>query len=87
MEHQMTCWTIHQTNHLNLKKKDWPEINDDSHETYNNNSQIGFKTMMLRLCLCGYNDVHIFKGTITVPNMEARSTAGELNKRGKITNV
>ena len=43
--------------------------------------------MMLRLCLCGYNDVYIFKGTITVPNMEARSTAGELNKRGKITNV
>ena len=42
---------------------------------------------MLRLCLCGYNDVHIFKETITVPNMEARSTAGELNKRGKITNV
>ena len=32
------------------------EINDDLRETYNNSSQIKFKTSMLELNLCDYSD-------------------------------
>ena len=47
--------------------KNWIEINDDSHKTYNTNSQIKFKTSMLRSSLSDYSDVYILgKGTITI---------------------
>ena len=32
------------------------EINDDLRETYNNSSQIKFKTSLLELDLCDYSD-------------------------------
>ena len=32
------------------------EINDDLHETYNNSSQIKFKTSLLELNFCDYSD-------------------------------
>ena len=32
------------------------EINDDLRETYNNSSQIKFKTSLLELNLCDYSD-------------------------------
>ena len=35
-----------------FRRKNWVEINDDSHVTYNTNSQIKFKTSMLRASLC-----------------------------------
>ena len=34
------------------KTKNWVEINDDAHKTYNTNSQIRFKTKMLKSRLC-----------------------------------
>ena len=34
-----------------FRTKNWVEINDDSHGTYNTNSQIKFKTSMLRSSL------------------------------------
>ena len=34
-------------------------INDDSRGTYNTNSIIKFKTLMLRLSLCDYSDAYI----------------------------
>ena len=37
--------------HLNIEKK-WIEINDNARENYNINSQIKFKTTMLKSCLC-----------------------------------
>ena len=45
--------------------KIWVEINDES--TYNVNSQIKFKTTMLRSSLCNYCDAYILvKGKTTI---------------------
>ena len=45
----------------------WVETNYDSRGTYNTNSQIRFKTSMIRSSLCGYSDAYILvSGTITV---------------------
>ena len=56
--------------------KNWVEINDESRRTYNTNSQIRFKTSMLRSSLCGYSDSHILvKGIITVENTAAAGQA------------
>ena len=55
-----------------FRTKDWVEINDDSRETYNTNSQIKFKNWMLRSSLCDYSDAYILlSGTITVAALAA----------------
>ena len=55
-----------------FKTKNWVEINDESRGTYNVNSQIKFKTSMLKSSLCDYGDAYILvKGTITVNNTAA----------------
>ena len=47
--------------------KNWFEINDYSCRTYNTDSQIKSKTMILKLNLCDYSDTYmVAKGTITV---------------------
>ena len=49
---------------MNLEQKIWPKINDDSRGTYNMNSQIKFKTSLLKLSLFDQSDAYIFvKGT------------------------
>ena len=51
------------------------EINDESKRKYDN-SNIRFKTSMIRSNLCDYSDAYILaKGTITVPNMKAVGAA------------
>ena len=35
-----------------FRTKNWVEINDDARQTYGTNSQIKFKTLMLKLSLC-----------------------------------
>ena len=48
-----------------FRTKNWVEINDESRRTYSTNSQITFKTSMLRSSLCDYSDAYILvKGTI-----------------------
>ena len=37
-----------------FRAKNWVEINDDARGTYNTNSQIKFKTSMLKSSLCDY---------------------------------
>ena len=55
-----------------FKTKNWVEISDESRGTYNVNSQIKFKTTMLKSSLCCYSDAYILvKGTITVNNTAA----------------
>ena len=55
-----------------FRTKNWVEINDESRGTYNFNSQIKFKTTMLKSSLCDYSDAYILvKGTITVNNTGA----------------
>ena len=66
-----------------FKTKNWVEVNDESRGTYNTNSQIKFKTTMLRSSLCDYTDAYILvKGTITVPNIAAADVdASNANKK------
>ena len=55
-----------------FRTKNWVELNDESRGTYNINSQIKFKTTMLKSSLCDYSDAYILvKGTITVNNKAA----------------
>ena len=50
------------------RTKNWVKINDESRGTYNTNSQIKFKTTMLKFSLCDWGNAYILlKGTITVP--------------------
>ena len=54
------------------RTKNWVEINDESRRTYSVNSQIKFKSSMLKSSLCDYSDAYILvKGTITVNNTAA----------------
>ena len=59
-----------------FRTKNWVEINDELRGTYNTNSQILFKTTMLKSTLCDYSDAYILvKGNITVNNTAADSAA------------
>ena len=50
-----------------FRTKNWVEIDDESRGTYNVNSQIKFKTIMLKSSLCDYSDEYILvKETITI---------------------
>ena len=66
-----------------FKTKNWVEINGESRGTYNVNSQIKFKTTMLKSSLCDYSDAYILvKGTITVNNTAAAdANANNTNKK------
>ena len=66
-----------------FRTKNWVEINDESKGTYNVNSQIKFKTTMLKSSLCDYSDAYIVvKGTITVNNAAAEdAAANNTNKK------
>ena len=58
------------------------EINDESRGKYNTNSQIRFKTSMLRSSLCNYNDAYILaKETITVVNTAAADEQSNITNR------
>ena len=64
MEYQKIANFIDEFDKFRTKK--WVEINDESRGTYNVNSQIKFKTTMLKPSLCDYSDAYILvKGKIT----------------------
>ena len=65
------------------RTKKWAEINDESRRTYNVNSQIKFKTTLLKSSLCDYSDACILvQGTITVNNTAAAgANANNTNKK------
>ena len=67
-----------------FRTRNWVEINDESRGAYNVNSQIKFKTTMLKSSLCDYSDAYILvKGTISVNNTAAQgaATANNTNKK------
>ena len=66
-----------------FRTKNWVEINDESRGTYNVNSQINFKTTVLKSSLCDHSDEYIFvTGTITVNNTAAADAdANNTNKK------
>ena len=60
-----------------FRTKNWVEINDESRGTYNVNSQIKFKTAMLKSSLCDYSAAYILvKGG-------AYAAAGQADERDK----
>ena len=68
---------------IKFRTKNWVEVNDESRGMYNANSQIKFKTSMLRSILCDYSDADIImSATITVTNTAA--TEANPNNRKKI---
>ena len=85
MEYQKIASLIDDTSNQpsKFKTKNWVEINDESRGTYNVNSQIKFKTVMLKSSLCDYGESYILvKGTITVNNTAAADAdANNTNKK------
>ena len=66
-----------------FRTKNWVEINYESRGTYSVNSEIKFKTAMLKSSLCDYSDAYILvKGTIAVNNTAvADADANNTNKK------
>ena len=66
-----------------FRTRNWVEINDESRGAYNVNSQVKFKTTMLKSSLCDYSDAYILvKGTISVNNTAAQgAAANNTNKK------
>ena len=59
-----------------FRTRNWIEINDESRGIYNVNSQIKFKTTMLKSSLCDYSDAYILvKGTTSVNNTAGAGVA------------
>ena len=67
-----------------FRRKNWVEINNESRGTYNVNSQIKFKTAMLKSSLCDYSDAYILvKGKITVTGRGAEANSRDTDERDK----
>ena len=67
-----------------FRTKNWVEINDESRVTHNVNSQIKFKTTMLKSSLCDYSDVYILvKGKIPITGAGADAAARQADERDK----
>ena len=59
-----------------IRTKYCAEINDDARGTYNTNSQIKFKTSILKSSLCDYSDAYMpVSGTITIDGPGADDAA------------
>ena len=69
-----------------FRTKNWVQTNDESRGTYNVNSQIKFKTAMLKCSLCDYSNAYILvKGTNTANSTAAvHADANNTNKKSNI---
>ena len=86
MEYQKIANLIDDTSNQpsKFRTKNWVEINDESRGTYNANSQIKFKTAMLKSSLCDYSDAYILvKGRITITGAGADAAARQADERDK----
>ena len=67
-----------------FKTKKWVEINDESRGTDNVNSQIKFKTTILKSSLCDYSNTYILvKGRRTITGGGDDAAAREADERDK----
>ena len=67
-----------------FRTKNWVEINYETRGTYNVNSQIKFKTTMLKSSLCDYSEAYILvKGTITITGEGADPATRQADERDK----
>ena len=83
MECQKISYLLEKT--LNQPSKprteNWVELNNESRGTYNVNSEIRFKTSMLRLRLCDYSVAYILvSATIAVTKTAGAGAAGNNRK-------
>ena len=87
MEHQKIANVIDReasSEPSTFRTKNWVKINDESRGTYNVNSQIKFKTTMLKSSLCGYSDAYIFvKEKITITRAKYDAAARQADERDK----
>ena len=86
MEYQKIANLIYSTSNQpsKFKTRNWVEINDESRGAYNVNSQIKFKTTMLKSSLCDYSDAYIlFKGAIEIAGAGADAAAKQADERDK----
>ena len=68
-----------------FRTKNWVEINDELKGAYNINSQIKFKTTMLKSSSCDYSDTYILvKRTITITGAGADAAARQADKEIKV---
>ena len=68
-----------------FRTKNRVEINDEPRGVYNVNSQIKFKTTMLRSSLCDYSDAYILvKGKITITGAGDDAAARQAHERDKV---
>ena len=67
-----------------FRTKNWIEIYDQSRGVYNTNSNIRFKTTMLRSSLCDYSDAYrLAKGRITITREGDDAAARQADGRNK----
>ena len=86
MEYQKIVNLIDDTSNQpsKFRTKNWFEINDESRGTYKVNSQIKFKTTMLKSSLCDYSDAYILvKGTRAINGAETNAAARQADERDK----
>ena len=85
MEYKKIINLLDNTRNQNkFRTKNWVEINDDSRGTYETNSQIKFKTLILRSSLCDYSDAYILlSGNITITGAGNDDIARQLDERNK----
>ena len=85
MEYQKVA-NLSESKSDNLSKfrtRNWIEINDESRKNYAN-SDIRFKTTMLRSNLCDYADSYILvKGTIAITGARVAAAARQADERDK----
>ena len=86
MEYQKIANLIDDTSNQpsKFRTKNWVEISDESRGTYNVNSQIKFKTAMLKPSLCDYSDAYILvKGRLTIAGARDDAAARQADERDK----
>ena len=67
-----------------FRTRNWVEINDESRGACNVNSQIKFKTTMLKSSLCDYSHAYVLvKGRITIEGTGADAAARQADERDK----
>ena len=87
MEHQKIANLIDDTPNQpsKFRTRNWVETNDESRGAYNVNSQIKFKTTMLKSSLCDYSDAYILvKETITITGAGNDVGARQSDERDKV---
>ena len=67
-----------------FRTRNWIEINDQSRGLFNTNSNISFKTTMIKSNLCHYSDAYILvKGRITITGAGYAAAARQVDERNK----